>query len=42
MQERQHATDEEALIRAHLGAITWIESHLFEPMTVKSIADLAG
>jgi AraC family transcriptional regulator len=41
-QELQPSTDEEALIRAHLGAITWIESHLFEPMTVKSIADRAG
>jgi AraC family transcriptional regulator len=36
------ATDEAALIQAHLVAITWIESHLFAPMTVKSIADRAG
>ncbi|MEJ0100386.1 MAG: AraC family transcriptional regulator [Pseudomonadota bacterium] len=36
------ASDEEALIRAHLAAITWIEAHLLEPMTVKSIADHAG
>jgi AraC family transcriptional regulator len=41
-QDRQAAADEETLIRAHLCAITWIESHLFEPMTVKSIADGAG
>jgi AraC family transcriptional regulator len=36
------ATDEGALTRAHLAAVTYIESHLFEPMTVKSIADHAG
>lgn len=36
------ASDEAALIHAHLAAITWIEAHLFEPMTVKSIADRAG
>lgn len=36
------ATDEAVLIQAHLAAITWIESRLFEPMTVKSIADRAG
>jgi AraC family transcriptional regulator len=36
------ASDEAALIQAHLTAITWIESQLFEPMTVKSIADRAG
>ncbi len=35
-------TDEEALIRAHWAAIEWIEAHLFEPMTVKSIADQIG
>jgi len=35
-------SEEEALIHAHLAAITWIEAHLFEPMTVKSIADHAG
>ncbi len=34
--------DEEALIQAHLAAIAWIEAHLLEPMTVKSIADRAG
>jgi AraC family transcriptional regulator len=38
----QAATEEEALIRAHLAAIAWIETHLLEPMTVKSIADRAG
>jgi AraC family transcriptional regulator len=38
----QSATDEEALIHAHLGALAWIEAHLLEPMTVKSIADRAG
>jgi AraC family transcriptional regulator len=36
------ATDEEALIQAHLAALAWIEAHLLEPMTVKSIADRAG
>ena len=36
------ASDEAALIHAHLAAIVWIEAHLFEPMTVKSIADRAG
>jgi AraC family transcriptional regulator len=35
-------SDEAALIHAHLAAIAWIEAHLFEPMTVKSIADQAG
>jgi AraC family transcriptional regulator len=40
--DTQAATDEEALIQAHLTAIAWIETHLFEPMTVKSIADCAG
>jgi AraC family transcriptional regulator len=34
--------DEEALIQAHLAALAWIEAHLLEPMTVKSIADQAG
>jgi AraC family transcriptional regulator len=38
----QQPSDEAALIDAHLAAITWIEAHLFEPMTVKSIADYAG
>lgn len=38
----QDAMDEEALIRAHLAACAWIEGHLFEPMTVKSIADQVG
>lgn len=38
----QASTDEEALIRAHWAAIAWIEDHLFEPMTVKSIADQVG
>ena len=36
------ASDEGALIHAHLAAIAWIEAHLLEPMTVKSIADRAG
>jgi AraC family transcriptional regulator len=36
------AGDEEALIQAHLAALAWIEAHLLEPMTVKSIADRAG
>jgi AraC family transcriptional regulator len=40
--DTQAANDEEALIRAHLAAIAWIEGHLFEPMTVKSIADRVG
>jgi AraC family transcriptional regulator len=35
-------TSPAALIQAHLAAIAWIESHLLEPMTVKSIADRAG
>ena len=35
-------SDEAALIHAHLAAIAWVEAHLFEPMTVKSIADHAG
>ena len=42
---RPPATDpseEAALIHAHLAAIGWIEAHLFEPMTVKSVADHAG
>jgi AraC family transcriptional regulator len=34
--------DEEALIQAHLAALAWIEAHLLEPMTVKSIANRAG
>jgi AraC family transcriptional regulator len=34
--------EEEALIQAHLAALAWIEAHLLEPMTVKSIADRAG
>jgi len=34
--------DEEALTKAHLTAVAYVESHLFEPMTVKSIADHAG
>jgi AraC family transcriptional regulator len=34
--------DEEALTKAHLAAVAYIESHLFAPMTVKSIADHAG
>ena len=38
----QAASDEEALIRAHFAAIAWIEDHLLEPMTVKSVADLVG
>jgi hypothetical protein len=36
------AGDEEALIQAHLAALAWIEAHLLEPMTVKSIADRAN
>jgi AraC-like DNA-binding protein/predicted transcriptional regulator YdeE len=40
--ETEAATEEEALIRAHLAAMAWIETHLLEPMTVKSIADRAG
>lgn len=28
-------------MQAHLAAIAWIEAHLLEPMTVKSIADRA-
>jgi AraC family transcriptional regulator len=35
-------SEEAALIHAHLAAIAWIEAHLFEPMTVKSVADQAG
>jgi len=35
-------SDEEALTRAHIAAIAFIEAHLFEPMTVKSIADHSG
>jgi len=38
----QAASDEEALIRAHFAAIAWIDDHLLEPMTVKSIADRVG
>jgi AraC family transcriptional regulator len=34
--------EEDALIHAHLAAIAWIEAHLMEPMTVKSVADRAG
>ena len=34
--------DEATLTRAHLAAVTYIESHLFEPMTVKSISAHAG
>jgi AraC family transcriptional regulator len=34
--------DEGALTKAHLVAVAYVESHLFEPMTVKSIADHAG
>jgi AraC family transcriptional regulator len=34
--------DEADLTRAHLAAVAHIESHLFEPMTVKSIAAHAG
>jgi len=40
--ETHGAGDEEALIQAHLVALAWIEAHLLEPMTVKSIADHAG
>jgi AraC family transcriptional regulator len=36
------SSEEASLIHAHLTAIGWIEAHLFEPMTVKSIADQAG
>jgi AraC family transcriptional regulator len=38
----QNASEADALMRAHMAAIAWIENHLFEPMTVKSIADQAG
>jgi AraC family transcriptional regulator len=41
-QDAPVAADEEALIQAHLAALAWIEDHLLEPMTVKSIADHAG
>jgi AraC family transcriptional regulator len=34
--------EEEALTRAHVAAVAYIESHLFEPMTVKSISAHAG
>ena len=40
--EAAAVTDEGALTKAHLAAVTYIESHLFEPMTVKSVADHAG
>jgi AraC family transcriptional regulator len=40
--DKANPSDEEGLIRAHLTAISWIETHLLEPMTVKSIADRAG
>ena len=40
--ETRTAIDEEALIRAHLLAIVWIEKHLLEPMTLKSVAEHAG
>lgn len=42
IRDTQGATDAEALIRAHVAACAWIEAHLFEPMTVKSIADRVG
>lgn len=35
-------SEEETLTRAHLAAVTYIERHLFEPMTVKSISAHAG
>jgi AraC family transcriptional regulator len=35
-------SDEATLTRAHLAAVTYIERHLFEPMTVKSISAHAG
>jgi AraC family transcriptional regulator len=38
----QKVSEAEALLQAHLAAIAWIENHLLEPMTVKSIADRAG
>ena len=34
--------DEAALTRAHVAAVAYIESQLFEPMTVKSISTHAG
>jgi AraC family transcriptional regulator len=34
--------DEGAVTRAHIAAVAYIESHLFEPMTVKSISTHAG
>src|SRR5215210_7588210 len=40
--ELNDPSEESALIHAHLAAIAWIETHLCEPMTVKSIADHAG
>ena len=42
MRDSHIVGDEEALIQAHLAALAWIEAHLLEPMTVKSIADRAG
>jgi AraC family transcriptional regulator len=38
----QETSEAEALLQAHLAAIAWIENHLLEPMTVKSIAASAG
>ncbi len=35
-------SNEEALTKAHLAAVAYIDSNLFEPMTVKSIAAHAG
>ena len=40
--EPQEVSEAEALLQAHLAAVAWIENHLLEPMTVKSIADRAG
>ena len=40
--DTETATDEEALIHAHLAAVAWIENHLLELMTVKSIANRAS
>lgn len=40
--ESSDASGEAELIHAHLAAVAWIEAHLFEPMSVKSIAERAG
>lgn len=40
--ESAYLPDEEALTKAHVAAVAYIEKHLFEPMTVKSISTHAG